>query len=167
MVTTYAGFQPNLLFTRFLGIEARVTGTKTLFGDQSQLRNCYIVGVRCWDGERSINTGSSDILEVPITCFLTLQRQSDQVFQNIPLNWLIQPVNSGTQIPAFVPQIIDWSQSFITNYDASNLNKILSLGITYIDPDKPTPTLYNPFQLQTKYPNIIKDGTAQARASKR
>jgi hypothetical protein len=163
MVTKYLGVQPQLLITRFLGIEIRITGGKTLFGDQSQLRNCYITGIRLWDGEKSINTGSTDIIEGPQFMFLTLQKNSDQVLQNMPLNWLVQPLDGTPPVP-FLPQIVDWSQSFVTSYDGGNLNKLLSLGITYIDPSKPTETLVNPFQLQTVIPN---NGTTQARTAKR
>ena len=121
---------------------------QTQIPDQTQLRGCFIDSVVVQPSNvASVSsvTGKANVASNADLQGMTLSlvRASDSVMQNIPLLSL-NPYNSyDSTIPnamlreLFLPQIIDWNQSYIfLGVAPSAASVIVSLGVFYYNPNK-------------------------------
>jgi len=131
---------------RFMAIEITITAKgQTQIPDQTQLRNCYMDSVTILPpniAAVSAVSGSSNIaLETDLkNMTLSLLRASDNVMQDMPM-LMLNPFNDGGSTPNqftrenFIPQLIDWNQSFIyLGATPSSSPIIVSLGVYYYNP---------------------------------
>jgi hypothetical protein len=139
------GFQ----IPRYAVIEVTVnTSGQTNIPDQPQLHGCVIVSVTTIPpfianySPITKNATVAQTADLQMTT-LTLQRQSNQIIQNIPL-LVLNPFQTtsteGLNTPGqqmreiMVGQEIDWNQSFLNCAVAPSDNVVYSFGIYYYNP---------------------------------
>lgn len=140
---------------RFMAIEIIINSKgQTNIPDQTQLRGCVIDSVTVLSGivaavspvTASSNIATQSDLE---NLTLSLVRGSDNILQNMPALMLSPFYNQGatpTQAAqmmreVFLPQPIDWNQSFLyLGADPSSSSIVVSLGVYYYNPSINIPT---------------------------
>ena len=138
---------------RFMAIEIIVNNQgQTNIPDQTQLRGCVIDSVTVLSPivcavspvTNSTNVATETDLK---NMTISLLRASDNVLQNIPMLMLNPFTNyngsaaSQMMRELFLPQYIDWNQSFIKLGAApSSTPIVISLGVYYYNPSLPIKT---------------------------